>query len=171
MSLARLTILLISYYFHQRNDDSRQFHFQFFVLMLLESVFYAFLMFVFVDKVGSYLLAAAGLPGRKESIALALGAGVYEEFIFRVVLISGFMFFLRDILKLHAVISSLLAIVTASAIFSAFHYLGAMGDVFEFKTFLIRFTAGVFLSLLFVLRGYGITAYTHTLYDLLVILL
>jgi len=29
----------------------------------------------------------------------------------------------------------------------------------------------LFLAVLYVLRGYGITAYTHTIYDLLVILL
>jgi hypothetical protein len=166
-----LSTLLIAYYFHSRQGSNREFHFQFFIMMLLESIIFALIMYIFVAKVGNVLLTAGGLPGRKEAIALALGAGVYEEFIFRVVLISGFLFFLRDILKLHPVTASVTAVITASAIFSLFHYLGALGDVFEIKSFLIRFAAGIFLSGLFVLRGYGVTAYTHTIYDLLVILI
>jgi membrane protease YdiL (CAAX protease family) len=104
-------------------------------------------------------------------IVLALGAGVYEEFIFRVILVSGFLFFLKDILRLQAHLSAILAVISASLIFSLFHYLGSYGEVIEIRSFLIRFGAGMFLSLLFILRGYGITAYTHTLYDLLVILI
>ncbi|MCD6204146.1 MAG: CPBP family intramembrane metalloprotease [Candidatus Marinimicrobia bacterium] len=166
-----LSALLISYYFHNRRKDEEIFHFQFFILMLLESVIFAFLMFVFVQKIGSVLLMNGNTPDRKEMIVLALGAGVYEEFIFRVILISGFTFFLRDILRLHSVTAAVIAVITASMIFSIFHYMGVLGDAFQVKTFLLRFAAGVFLSVLYVLRGYGITAYTHTIYDLLVILI
>jgi len=166
-----LIALLIAYYFHSRQNADHKFHFQFFILMFLESTVFAMLMFVFVDKIGNYLIAIGSVPGKKEMIVLALGAGVYEEFIFRVVLVSGFLYFLRDILRLQPHFAAVLAIVSASLIFSFFHYLGNYGDVFEMKSFLIRFGAGIFLSILYVLRGYGITAYTHTLYDLLVILL
>lgn len=165
-----LTALLISYYFHNRQEKNQQFNYQFFILMLLESVLFAFVMFIFVEKIGSVLLLDGFAPGRKELIVLALGAGVYEEFIFRVILISGFTFFLKDILRLHPVTSAVMAVVIASLIFSLFHYMGSLGDAFEIKSFLIRFVAGIFLSVLYVLRGYGITAYTHTIYDLLVIL-
>jgi len=166
-----LTALIISYYFHNRQDENRQFHYQFFILMLLESIVFAFVMFVFVDKIGSVLLSGGSALEKKEYIVLALGAGVYEEFIFRVVMISGFSFFLKDILRLHSVTSAVIAVIAASLIFSLFHYMGSLGDVFEIKSFLIRFIAGIFLSILYVLRGYGITAYTHTFYDLLVILI
>jgi hypothetical protein len=166
-----LTVLLISYYFHSRQNDDGQFHYQYFILMVLESIMYAFLMFVFVDKIGSVLLARGIAPGKREMVVLALGAGVYEEFIFRVILISGFTFFLKDILRLHSVTSAVLAVIAAALIFSLFHYMGNLGDVFDIKSFLIRFAAGIFLSILYVLRGYGITAYTHTFYDLLVILI
>lgn len=166
-----LTALLISYYFHSRQNDDQQFHYQYFILMVLESIIYAFLMFVFVDKIGSVLLAGGIAPGKREMVVLALGAGVYEEFIFRVILISGFTFFLKDILRLHSVTSAVLAVIAAALIFSLFHYMGNLGDVFAIKSFLIRFAAGIFLSILYVLRGYGITAYTHTFYDLLIILI
>ncbi|MDO9547996.1 MAG: CPBP family glutamic-type intramembrane protease [Candidatus Marinimicrobia bacterium] len=166
-----LSALLTSYYFHNRQNETRQFQYQFFILMLLESIVFAFVMFVFVDKLGSVLLSSGSSSGKKEFVVLALGAGVYEEFIFRVVLISGFTFFLKDILRLHSVTSAVVAVIAAALTFSLFHYMGSLGDVFEIKSFLIRFIAGIFLSILYVLRGYGITAYTHTFYDLLVILI
>lgn len=165
-----LTALLLAFYFHHRNEERRQFQSKFFLMMLLESTLFAMLMFVFVQKIGSVLLTNAYTSGKKEMIVLALGAGVYEEFIFRVVLISGFTFFLKDILRLRTVTSVVLAIISAALIFSLFHYLGSLGDAFEIKSFLIRFVAGIFLSVLYVLRGYGITAYTHTFYDFIVIL-
>jgi membrane protease YdiL (CAAX protease family) len=166
-----LSALGISYYFHSRRNISQPFHLQFFFLMFLESLVFAMLMFVFIDKIGDYLIVIGTAPGKKEMIVLALGAGVYEEFIFRVILVSGFLFFLKDILRLQAHLSAILAMISASLIFSLFHYLGSYGEVIEIRSFLIRFGAGMFLSLLFILRGYGITAYTHTLYDLLVILI
>lgn len=166
-----LSTLSISYYFHSRRNISKSFHWQFFVLMFLESLVFAMLMFIFIDKIGDYLIIIGTVPGKKEMIVLALGAGVYEEFIFRVILVSGFLFFLKDILRLQPHLSAILAMISASLIFSLFHYLGSYGEVIEIRSFLIRFGAGMFLSLLFVLRGYGITAYTHTLYDLLVILI
>ena len=166
-----LTALLISYYFHNRQEENRQFRYQYFILMLLESIVFAFIMFIFVDKIGSVLLSKGFTPNKKELVVLALGAGVYEEFIFRVILISGFTFFLKDILRLHSVTSAVLSVIAAALIFSLFHYMGSLGDVFEIKSFLIRFMAGIFLSILYVFRGYGITAYTHTFYDLLVILI
>lgn len=166
-----LSALLIAYYFQVRRGNQPEFRAQFFLLMLLESILFALVMYILVDKIGTALLALTPIQGKRELIILALGAGVYEEFIFRVVLISGFTFFLKDILRLRAVTSTIVAIVIASLIFSLFHYLGSLGDTFEIQTFLIRFVAGVFLSLIFVLRGYGITAYTHTIYDFIVILL
>lgn len=165
-----LSALLIAYYFNNRREGNPEFRFQFFILMILESLLFALLMYVIVDKIGDALLSVPTDRGKKELIVLALGAGVYEEFIFRVVLISGFTFFLKDILRLRAVTSMVVAISAAALIFSLFHYLGSLGDVFDIQTFLVRLVAGIFLSLLYVLRGYGIAAYTHTIYDFIVIL-
>jgi membrane protease YdiL (CAAX protease family) len=58
--------------------------------------------------------------------------------------------------------------VLAALVFSGFHYVGALGDVWTWPSFLFRFIAGLVLSGLYITRGYGITAYAHALYDLLV---
>ena len=50
-------------------------------------------------------------------------------------------------------------------IFSAFHYVGPYGDPLTLPSFTFRTVAGVLFSGLFVTRGFGITAWTHALYD------
>ena len=57
-------------------------------------------------------------------------------------------------------------LVVSSLIFSAFHYVGALGDTFTVASFTFRAIAGVVFSVLYVTRGLGITAWTHALYDL-----
>jgi hypothetical protein len=58
------------------------------------------------------------------------------------------------------------AVLLSALIFSAFHYVGALGDTLTLPSFTFRAIAGVVFSLLFVSRGFGITAWTHALYDL-----
>ena len=57
------------------------------------------------------------------------------------------------------------ATILGAAIFSAFHYIGPYGDRLEVYSFVFRMIAGVFFSALYLVRGFGITAWTHALYD------
>jgi membrane protease YdiL (CAAX protease family) len=61
--------------------------------------------------------------------------------------------------------------VTTSLIFAAAHHLGAQGEPFQWYAFVFRATAGLFFATLFLFRGFGIAAGTHTAYDMLVGLL
>ena len=62
-----------------------------------------------------------------------------------------------------------LAIGLAAVLFALFHYVGVAGEAFAWTSFGYRSVAGVILGLLFMLRGFGITVYAHTIYDLLVL--
>jgi hypothetical protein len=61
--------------------------------------------------------------------------------------------------------SGVLATVLGALIFSAFHYIGPYGDRLELSSFAFRAVAGVLFSGLYLLRGFGIAAWTHALYD------
>ena len=50
-------------------------------------------------------------------------------------------------------------------IFSAFHYVGPYGDPWQLGSFTFRAVAGLLFSGLYLLRGFGITAWSHALYD------
>ena len=63
------------------------------------------------------------------------------------------------------------ACLLGALIFSAFHYIGAYGDPFQLGSFTFRFLAGLVFSGLYLTRGFGITAWTHALYDVYVMVL
>jgi hypothetical protein len=67
--------------------------------------------------------------------------------------------------------AGVLAVVGGAALFSAAHYVGAYGDPFTLDSFTFRFIAGLFFSALYVVRGFGITAWTHALYDAFLLVL
>jgi hypothetical protein len=63
------------------------------------------------------------------------------------------------------------ATLAGAFIFSAFHYIGPLGDTLELGSFMFRMVAGVLLSGLFLIRGFGIAAWTHALYDVFLTIL
>lgn len=64
--------------------------------------------------------------------------------------------------------ASICAALLAALLFSLFHYLGPSGDRFSWATFLQRTWGGLYFSVLFVTRGFGVTAASHAFYDMLV---
>lgn len=149
-----------------------------FVGMLAESVLYALLFGVVIGLLTNVLLAgivpilAAGTNplgslGLPEGVVLSLGAGVYEELVFRVLLVGGFWALFRSggLTRQRA---GIFAALLAALIFSAFHYIGPYGDQWALPSFVFRFLAGLAFSALFLLRGFGITAWTHALYDIFI---
>jgi len=117
----------------------------------------------------SPMLSAVQAPapvgiGLGSQLVLSLGAGIYEELLFRVLLVSGLLALgMRLGWKRPAAVS--VAVVLAALIFSAFHYVGPLGDTFTLASFTFRAVAGLILSGLYVARGFGIAAWSHALYD------
>ena len=100
------------------------------------------------------------------------GAGVYEEVLFRLTLMPLLA------VVLHAfgvswVKSWIAAAVLGSLAFAAAHHVGTHGEPIALAAsgfwfaFSFRFIAGLFFSLLFVYRGFGIAVGTHAIYDML----
>jgi hypothetical protein len=142
--------------------------------MLAESLLYAAVLGQTVALLTRWLLAGplmttaqvgpvTGLPIATQ-LVVSLGAGIYEELLFRVLLVSGLAWVgLRLGWTRGAAIAA--AVATSALIFSAFHYVGPLGDPFALPSFTFRAIAGLLLSGLYVARGFGITAWTHALYD------
>jgi hypothetical protein len=102
-------------------------------------------------------------------LMLSIGAGLYEELLFRVILVSGLVFVGERLLGWRTATAGVWAAVVGALVFSAFHYIGPYGDPLELRSFIFRAIAGVAFSALYLLRGFGITAWTHALYDVLVL--
>jgi membrane protease YdiL (CAAX protease family) len=95
------------------------------------------------------------------------GAGLYEEVLFRLLLLP-LLIWLCERLGASTVTAAIIGLVASSLLFSAAHYVGPLGDAFELYSFTFRFLAGMFFAILFVVRGFGIAAGTHAVYDVLV---
>jgi hypothetical protein len=141
--------------------------------MLIESVAYAAVLGSVVAALTTLLLSGQlavvqqggfGELGIANQLVVSLGAGLYEELLFRVLLVTAFVAVgLRLGWKRPVAVAS--AIVASALIFSGFHYIGPFGDPLTLSSFTFRAVAGLVLSGLFVARGFGIVAWSHALYD------
>ena len=116
------------------------------------------------------LLLGPGLEGIFARFIGFCGAGLYEEVLFRLLMLPAVAWGLERI-GTPPSSSVLWSAVITSLLFSAAHYVGPLGDSFELYSFTFRTMAGLFFALLFVVRGFGIAAGTHAAYDMLVGLL
>jgi hypothetical protein len=103
-----------------------------------------------------------------EKWVLYCGAGIYEELVFRGFLLGLLIWILKRSGSFGKPGATAAAAVAASALFAAFHYIGAQADSFTLGSFLQRFVGGLYFSALFVTRGFGVAAASHALYDILV---
>ncbi|MFB0515781.1 MAG: type II CAAX prenyl endopeptidase Rce1 family protein [Candidatus Neomarinimicrobiota bacterium] len=138
------------------------------VAMLAESLLWAGVLLVSLSAVDQLLIVATSDTVLRTAF-LAVGAGIYEEGVFRLVLISGTAMFFQRVMNWQRQVAWGVAIGLAAVLFSLFHYVGPAGEIFTWNSFGYRSVAGVILGLLFTLRGFGITVYAHTVYDLLVL--
>ena len=150
---------------------------RFFAGMAAESFLLALLFGIFVGTLTARLLAPFAIVpdgplqsmGWATQLMVSLGAGIYEELLFRVVLVSALAFVGQRLLKLRTVPAGVFAVITGAFIFSGFHYVGPYGDPLEAGSFVFRMIGGIVFSAMFLLRGFGITAWTHALYDVLLL--
>ncbi len=121
----------------------------------------------------SFVLAAGAFDqfGFATQIMISLGAGLYEELVFRVLLVSGLAWIGTRLLGWSPRASAIAAAVAGALVFSAFHYIGPYGDPFRLESFTFRAIAGLLFSGLYLTRGFGIAAWTHALYDVILAVL
>ncbi len=110
------------------------------------------------------------------NIVTGIGAGIYEELVFRLILIVLLMLLFQDFLLFEHRLSVVLSVVLSAALFSAHHHIVfvaghmEMSAPFTFREFVFRTLAGVYFACLFAIRGFGITAGTHAFYDIIAVL-
>ena len=148
-----------------------------FATMLLESIALALCFGLVIGTATIHLIGplrslAAGSPLEGSVLArltLSLGAGLYEELLFRVLIVALISNGLR-LLGFSRLVAGVVAVVVGALLFSAFHYIGPFGEPMQLESFVFRTLAGLAFSALYLTRGFGITAWTHALYDVAVLL-
>jgi len=113
-------------------------------------------------------LSASHMPA-SNLIVLSIGAGIYEELVFRLMALTLLHLILIDLFGMKKGMAYLLMVLLSSLMFAAYHYLGT--ERFVWQTFAFRTAAGLYFGAIFVFRGFGITAGSHAAYDVLIVVL
>ena len=96
-----------------------------------------------------------------------LGAGIWEEVLFRFIFLNLFILTTSKFLNKYS--SLIMSVFISSILFSLFHYIGSLGDVFILYTFIIRLFGGIYLSIVYLYRGLGISMISHIIYDFILV--
>jgi hypothetical protein len=141
--------------------------------MAFESCLFAFLLWQFSRNFGSLI----DLFGIKLQITVKtapisrvltfIGAGIYEEVLFRLGLFVGLYAVLR-VIRLPVIVALVLAMVCGALAFASAHHIGSYGEPMRADYFVFRTMAGLYFTLLFISRGFGIAVGAHAGYDILV---
>lgn len=151
---------------------------RYFLFMLAESAIYGVVIGMLVASFVTSLFSLSWPPtlqmggqiSMTQGLVLSLGAGIYEELVFRLILVTALVGFIA-LIGIEGRLRYIIAAVIGALIFSGVHYVGELGDVFTLASFTFRFLMGLALNALFLWRGFGIAAMTHALYDVLVTLM
>jgi hypothetical protein len=148
-------------------------HWERFVWVALEAVVYAVAMRAIAQAVVGELYLSRGSEPAFSGLVMSLGAGFYEEVMFRVILFGLGARLLALVLPLPELLRGFAlklgwAIVTGG-LFSAWHYIGPLGDDFEVVSFAFRWVCGTVFAVIYWFRGFAPAVWTHALYDVWVL--
>ena len=127
----------------------------------------------------------AGIAGESNgylaNLVTSIGAGIYEELVFRLIVIGLIMLLMEDVLGVKGPWAPMAAVSVSAVLFAGHHYVGMeAGRICRITDgltgaplpitlagFVFRMLAGVYLAIVFRYRGYGIAAGTHAVYNMI----
>ena len=110
-------------------------------------------------------------------LVFSVGAGIYEELLFRLIGIALLHTLLVDVLALPEKYGGAGAIMGTALAFALYHFVQTKADALtgfalsqvDWGRFAFYTLAGVYLAMIYVIRGFGLVVGTHALYDVLVV--
>lgn len=143
-----------------------------YLVMLGESVFLALPLFILAtvlvrEPIISASLTSGQWDDLKQKLVIALGAGIYEELMFRMVAIALIHLVAKDLLSLPEEVCTISAVALSSLGFAAIHFVGGHNG-FSMAKMLFYTVAGVYFAAIYLGRGFGIVVAVHAFYDVLV---
>ncbi|MEC9234588.1 MAG: CPBP family glutamic-type intramembrane protease, partial [Planctomycetota bacterium] len=104
--------------------------------------------------------------GPMGKLAISIGAGLYEELVFRMLLIFLIHTLLVDAFRLPGIVGSVVAVVVSAILFTIYHPLEGVDGSLSLARLAFFMVAGLFFGAIFILRGFGIVVATHAFYDI-----
>jgi hypothetical protein len=100
---------------------------------------------------------------------MAVGAGLYEELVFRMIGMAALHLVLVDLVRLKEGSGRVAAVMIAAAAFALYHDPSWSGGTVSLGSAGPYFVAGCYFGFLYLNRGFGIAVGVHALYDILVL--
>jgi hypothetical protein len=163
--LPALAVVAILLSWHIARNDGWRFHIPLLPLMMLESLLLALpllaVYFLFSPRAAMF----QPLGEWKLMTSLYLGAGVYEELVFRLAAFALLSLILTDLARIPAKVATPAIVLLSAITFSAYHMLGI--SHFPWQAFVFIALRGVYYGIIFLERGFGLSVGVHTAYDLM----
>jgi len=163
-----LSLLVCLYiYVNKSKYDNYIFNSFYNLIMIVEGTMYGILLLFILNGYNYFLKSSLYIyDDFFLNFYFSLGAGIWEEVFFRLIIFNMTFFLIKNILNKNY--SYIVSIIFSSVLFSLFHYFGQLGDFITLKSFIIRFVGGIILCLIYIKRGLGISCMTHYSYDVLI---
>lgn len=173
--LIGLTLLVVLVIWHVLVGDRWRVRPRVVGIMAIESALWALpLLLLFAMMPGGAGLAQPG-PGASATwtanLTTSIGAGIYEELLFRMVLIAAVHLLLVDFVGLASHQGNVIAVVLAALAFAIYHDEVVVAGAIQWSLLATYFAAGVYLGVLYLWRGFGIAVGVHAAYDIVVLVL
>ncbi len=98
-------------------------------------------------------------------LTLSVGAGLYEEMLFRLIGLALLHFILADLIGLPRRWAGIGAVVLSAVAFAVYH----QPPLTDWTRILFYLLSGVYFGTVYLLRGFGIVVGAHAMYDVLVL--
>lgn len=102
-------------------------------------------------------------------LTLSAGAGVYEELLFRLVLISAVHFVIVDLMQGTDRVGKTIAVIVSAVCFALYHNVVQPGGGVDLQLVIYYAIAGFYFAGLFIFRGFGMCVAAHALFDAIVL--
>lgn len=103
-------------------------------------------------------------------MAISVGAGLYEELLFRMLLIALLHALLVDVGRASQTVGAAVAVLISAALFTWYHPLADAAGHLVLRKLAFYFLAGLYFGAIYVMRGFGIVVVVHALYDIVTVL-
>ncbi len=159
-----LAVVIILLTTHVASREAWTVHWRRVGWMYLEAAFLAVPLFA-LNMATSLASGGTTEPPLVGQLALGVGAGIYEELVFRLMLISIFVMIGVDFFRLDRTRVAFAAVLLSSLAFAAHHHQPIGVEQFDLMRFVFRTIAGIYLAVVFWYRGYGPAAGCHAAYN------
>jgi hypothetical protein len=102
-------------------------------------------------------------------LAISVGAGLYEELLFRMILLAVIHTLLVDLGKASHALGATIAVTVSAAAFTWYHPLEDAAGNLAWSRLIFFFVAGLYFGAVYVARGFGIVVAVHVLYDVFMV--